>query len=209
MSTNENDLKPTRQSRGEETRRAILRAAEGVFADLGFDGARMDDVAERVGIRRASLVYYFRDKQCLYEALLDDLFGDLSGRYAATLVGAGTPTERMLQCIDVWAKQVEERPGMLRISLWEIARATAFKPVPLAARVRPIVELIADAVRAGQRAGIFRDVDPVGFVMSVAGTTSFLALRTALLSPEVAPEPPRGRLAEELRDWVKRFLFVD
>lgn len=199
----------TKNARGEETRRAILRAAEVVFAELGYDGARMDDVAKRVGIHRASLSYYFRDKQTLYEALLDDLFGDLASRYSAAFQGPGSATERMLKCIDVWAEQVEARPGMLRISLWEIARATAAKPVPLASRVRPIVELLSDAVRAGQRDGIFRDVDPVGFVMSVAGTTSFLALRTALLSPETAPPPGPGFLARELRDWVARMLFVD
>jgi TetR/AcrR family transcriptional regulator len=199
----------TKNGRGEETRRAILGAAEEVFAELGYDGARMDDVAERVGLRRASLVYYFRDKQTLYEVLLDDLFANLAERYGAALAGAGSPAERMLQCIDVWAEQVEKRPGLLRISLWEIARATTARPAPLASRVRPIVELIAEAVRAGQRDGVFRDVDPVGFVMSVAGTTSFLALRTALLSPEVAPELGPGRLAVELRDWIRRVLFVD
>src|SRR5262249_17953307 len=62
------------KSRGEDTRRAVLRAAEQVFARLGYAGARMEDVAERVGIRRASLVYYYRDKDALYQALLDDLF---------------------------------------------------------------------------------------------------------------------------------------
>jgi TetR/AcrR family transcriptional regulator len=209
VATNGRPEKRIRNARGEETRAAVLRAAEDVFAELGYDGARMDDVAERVGIRRASLVYHFRDKQGLYEALLDDLFGDLVGRYRAALTGAGSPSERMLRCIDVWAEQVEKRPGMLRISLLETARATAAKPVPLASRVRPIVELIADAVRTGQREGVFRDVDPIGFVMSVAGTTSFLALRTALLSPEVAPQPAPGVLAAELRDWVARVLFVD
>jgi TetR/AcrR family transcriptional regulator len=199
----------TKNARGEEMRRAILRAAEDVFAELGYDGARMDDVAVRVGLRRASLVYYFRDKQTLYDALLDDLFGDLAGRYRVALQGPGSATERMLACIDIWAEQVEERPGMLRISLWEIARATVAKPVPLAGRVRPLVELLSDAVRTGQRDGVFRDIDPAGFVLAVAGTTSFLGLRTALLSPETAPPPGPGSLARELRDWVARVLFVD
>ena len=199
---------PTK-SRGEETRRAALRAAEEVFARVGYAGARMDDVAERVGIRRASLVHYFRDKQALYDALLDDLFRDLIGRYEAALAAPGPTTERMLRCIDVWSSHVEARPSLLRITLWEIARATTSEAVPLAARVRPIVQLLSDAVRAGQREGVFRDVDPIGFVMSVAGTTAFLGLRTALLSPAVAPPLTAGQLAEELRTWVARVLFVD
>ena len=197
------------KSRGEETRRAALRAAEEVFARVGYAGARMDDVADRVGIRRASLVHYFRDKQALYDALLDDLFRDLVGRYETVLAAPGPATERMLRCIDIWANHVEARPSLLRITLWEIARATTSEAVPLASRVRPIVELLADAVRAGQREGVFREVDPVGFVMSVAGTTAFLGLRTALLSAALAPPLEPGRLAEELRSWVARVLFVD
>ena len=199
-----------RKSRGEETRRLILRTAEEVFAEVGYAGARMDEIAKRVGIRRASFVYYFRDKPALYDALLDDLFADLVASYGGVLEGAGSHAERMLRCVDVWVARVEQRPALLRIALWEIARARASKPVPLAYRVQPIVQLMADAVREGQRDRAFRDdVDPVAFVMSVAGTTAFLGLRTALLGPTTAPPPAPGRLAAELRGWVARVLFVE
>lgn len=179
-----------------------------MFAQLGYAGARMDDVAERVGIRRASLVRYFRDKPTLYAAVLDDLFGDLLARYEATLAGPGTSVERFLRCVEVWANHVEAQPSLLRIVLWEIARASEAEPVPLAARVRPLVEVLCEALRAGQREGVLRDVDPVGFVMSVAGTTAFLNLRTSLLGPSLAPPLPPGALATELRSWVERILVV-
>ncbi len=197
-------------ARGEETRRLILRAAEDIFASVGYAGARLDDVADKVGIKRASMAYYFRDKTALYEAVLDDLFSDLVSRYDAALKGPGPATDRMLRCIDVWAERVEARPSLLRISLWEIARATELEPVPLASRVRPIVEILSEGVRAGQREGTIRaDVDPVGFVMSVAGTTAFINLRSALLSSQVAEPLPSGGLRTELRNWVARVLFVD
>jgi TetR/AcrR family transcriptional regulator len=201
---------PGAKGRGSDTRRAVLRAAEEVFANLGYAGARMEDVAERVGIRRASLVYYFRDKQTLYEALLDDLFGGLLGRYEGALNGPGPMTDRMLGCIDVWATHVEAQPSLLRLTLWEIARAQPSESVPLTSRVQPIVRRLCEAVIQGQREGVFRsEVDPVGFVMSVAGTTAFLGLRTSLLSAAVAPPLEPGRLAAELRSWVARVLFVD
>jgi TetR/AcrR family transcriptional regulator len=197
-------------ARGEDTRRLALRSAEDVFATLGYAGARMEDVAERVGIRRASLMYYFRDKHALYEALLDDLFAGLLEGYDAALAGPEPLKERYLHCIDVWAARVEERPALLRISMWEMAGATPEGEVPLAARVRPICERLAEAVREGQQQGLFRaDVDPIGFVMSVAGTTAFLGLRNVLLNTEVAPPLEPGRLAVELRAWVARVLFVE
>jgi TetR/AcrR family transcriptional regulator len=199
------------KSRGEETRRLVLRAAEEVFAKVGYAGARMEDIADRIGIRRASLVHYFRDKQELYEAMLDDLFGELLGRYEAVLAGPEPTRERLLRCIEVWATHVEARPSLLRISLWEMARATPPEPVPLTARVGPIVRKLAEAIAAGQREGVVRaDVDPIAFVMSVAGTTTFLGRRMALLDPSGAsPALEPGRLATELRTWATHLLFAD
>jgi hypothetical protein len=110
----------------------------------------------------------------------------------------------------VWATHVESRPSLLRLTLWEIARAQPSESVPLTSRVQPIVQRLGEAVIQGQRDGVFRsEVDPIGFVMSVAGTTAFLGLRTPLLSPAVAPPLEPGRLAAELRSWVARVLFVE
>jgi AcrR family transcriptional regulator len=201
---------PGPRRRGEETRRSVLRAAEEVFAQVGYAGARMEDIAERSGIRRASFVHYYRDKPTLYGALLDDLFDGLDARYAAELAGPGSLTERMLRCIDVWAERIESRPSLLRITLWEMARAEASEPVPLASRVQPLVVRLSEAVREGQRQGVLRsDFDAIGFVMSVAGTTAFLGRRTALLGSAVSPPLQPGALAAELRSWMARVLFVD
>jgi TetR/AcrR family transcriptional regulator len=184
----------------------VLQVAEEVFAECGYVGARMEEVAARAGIRRASLVHYFPDKASLYEALLDDLFGDLPARYEAAIAGPGSPMERLLRCIDVWADQVGQRPGLLHITLWEMARARPGRPVPLASRVGPIVQLFAEFVTAGQREGVFNDVDPIAFVMSVAGTTAFLGLRSNLLTSAVAPSVAPGALKAELRNWAARIL---
>ena len=106
------------RARGKETRRAILRAAEQVFAERGYAGARMDDVAAEVGIKRASMVYYFRDKRSLYLALLEDLFGELLQRYRTVMVSSGTARDRIFGFLDDWATHVAERPGSLRILMW-------------------------------------------------------------------------------------------
>src|SRR5215831_12665716 len=51
----------------------ILDAATRLFAERGYEGASMNDVAERVGMRKASLFYHFATKDALYEAVLDRL----------------------------------------------------------------------------------------------------------------------------------------
>ena len=59
------------ERRGEQTRERILDVAEGIFADRGFDGTTLRDVASRVGIRTPSLYNHFRSKEALYAAVLE------------------------------------------------------------------------------------------------------------------------------------------
>jgi len=197
------------KGRGERTRRAIVAAAETVFAERGYVGARMDDVAARVGIKRASMGYYFKDKPTLYGAVLDDLFGDLLRRYEGVLDGSGPVAERILRCVDLWAAHAIERPAVLRITLWELARARPSGSTPLAQRVRPIAEALRSAVEHGQRDGTFRALDPIRFVMTVTGTTAFLTLGLGLAGPQGMPPIAEDGLRAELHGLVRRVLFAN
>ena len=79
--------------RGERTQRAILEAAEALFARRGFSGTRLEDVAEIVGIRRPSILYYYPDKAQLYNAVLGDVLGGLLERVQDALEAPWELTE--------------------------------------------------------------------------------------------------------------------
>src|SRR5271163_3172713 len=61
----------------EASRDAILKAAASEFANEGLSGARMDAIARSARVNKALLYYYFRDKDALYGAVLDQVFGGL------------------------------------------------------------------------------------------------------------------------------------
>jgi len=69
-------------SRGEpeKTRAAILKAALEEFSHEGVTGARTDEIARRAGVNKALLYYYFKDKEGLYAAALDQVFSGLHER---------------------------------------------------------------------------------------------------------------------------------
>ena len=63
-------LEPLR-SKGDATRERILDAAEQVFADSGYEGTTLREIAAKVGIREPSLYGHFANKDAIYEAVID------------------------------------------------------------------------------------------------------------------------------------------
>jgi len=57
----------------EQSRAAILKAAVAEFAREGVAGARTDSIARSAGLNKALLYYYFKDKEGLYQAVLDEV----------------------------------------------------------------------------------------------------------------------------------------
>ena len=57
-----------------QTRERIVGAASAIFADKGFAGARVDEIARRAGVNKAMLYYHVGDKQALYTAVLTHNF---------------------------------------------------------------------------------------------------------------------------------------
>lgn len=56
------------------TEQQILEAAKSVFLEKGMDGARMQEIADRAGINKALLHYYFRTKEKLFSHIFEDTF---------------------------------------------------------------------------------------------------------------------------------------
>src|ERR1700737_1955129 len=83
----------------EESRASILRAAVAEFAEHGIAGARTDTIAREARVNKALLYYYFKDKDSLYEAALDHVFGGLLDRVMPVLEGALPPRKKMRESV--------------------------------------------------------------------------------------------------------------
>lgn len=202
-------LSTPRPAKAERTRAAILAAAERLFAERGFDATRLEDVAAAVGIRRASIVYYFRDKAELYDAVLADVLGALRARLAAALLGTGAFAVRIERAVSAWIDAVVERPALARLLLREVADGAPARRSRLAPHLAPffaLVERALDAPDAAQPPG----VDPVAVASQVAGGTVFFvaAMPTLLAGDAFDPlEPARlEALRRELLGAVRRLL---
>jgi len=62
------------------TRAALLREARRMFSDAGYAGAATEEIVRRAAVTRGALYYHFRDKRDLFEAVVDEVAGEIAAR---------------------------------------------------------------------------------------------------------------------------------
>jgi TetR/AcrR family transcriptional regulator len=159
-----------RRGRGLETRAEIVAAAERRFAEHGFEATRLDDVAEDVGVRRAAIFYYFRDKQDLYTAVLNGVYGD----WNASLPAEGSAAERLETSLTGWIDYVAQRPNVARLILREAASSRPGVVSPFvragAAPVEWFRALIDEGIASGELKPL---IEPYRFISLMGAITVF------------------------------------
>ncbi len=209
---NDGRLAPRLGTRGrpEESRAAILKAAVAEFAEHGIAGARTDAIADAAHVNKALLYYYFKDKDALYEAVLDHVFGGMRARVMPALESNLPPRQKMLEHLGAYFDYIAANPRFPRVVQGEWMRSGA-KGSARMQRVakkyfRPIVERLAEVLREGIEAGEFRPVNALDFVPSVVGVVVFYFSAAPLMKTLMKVEPLSEERIRERRAFVLDFI---
>jgi TetR/AcrR family transcriptional regulator len=199
----------------EESRAAILNAAVREFAREGIAGARTDAIARAARVNKALLYYYFKDKEALYGAVLDQVFSGLTASIYAELDRDLPPREKILAYAGAHFDYIANHPLYPRIVHAELTRAREGSTVQFERIVqqyfRPLFGKIADVLRKGQARGDFRNVDPMQFIPSMISVIVFYfsTVPVIKLMSGVDPLSPE-RLAQRriaVLDFISAALF--
>lgn len=151
-------------------REAILEAAEAVFADYGFEGARMQQVAEQAGISVGSLYSVFASKAELFSDVLTHRLPELLALAMESARDAADPRESLVRGMDVYIGYLLEHPSWLRIHLrehpWGLGPTRATNEQLSAWREG--LDLQARVLDEAMRAGQVVSGDPVLMARSIA-----------------------------------------
>ena len=162
-----------RDKRKKETVQRILDAARRVFAEIGYEGARVDHIAELAAVNKAMIYYHIGDKQALYSRVLHDVFGDMAGRLGGSIKQAGTPVDKIKAYVRGIGQTVVDNPCLPRIMMREIAGGGRNLQQIIAHDFVAIIGLIGDAMAQGCAEGVFNEVDPFVLHMMIIGGIEF------------------------------------
>ena len=209
----------------EGAREAILNAAEQVFAEHGFDGARVDAIAETAGYNKSLLFQYFGDKLGLYEAVTrraDKEITEFEMRVLVPLLedeSIASDAHRFRNFLETIIgalfDYLRDHPRLTRIVVWEQAEGWQTYAKFLSQSDTEDVEQFRILLQKARRAGLLRsDVDPlIQLIVAEQVCWSYLAsiplYQMFLAGEDLSSAAALASMREYIVDFVVHGMIVD
>jgi AcrR family transcriptional regulator len=163
--------RPKKRPDDQPTTEKLLRAAEEEFASVGFDSARLGDIAARVGISRPSLLYHFKSKQELYEAVIRQCFRCL-GLFLAERMSSHDGFEPRFEALVAgFVTFVEENESFAKLVVRELLDGRGPGRMILLHSAVPMLDEIEGFFRAEAGENVPRDLPLRSAILFVASDT--------------------------------------
>ena len=154
----------------DEPRVGIVAEATRLFAERGYDGASMGDLAERVGLRKASLFHHFPSKDALYATVLEQLMEQVKATIVIAATSDGSFEERIDALTDALTTTLGAQPHAARLLIREAMDGGAVMRERLARTIQDVLAAALEFAKAGQREGSFdADIDAAHAIVSMIG----------------------------------------
>jgi len=161
------------------TRAEIIAVATREFADNGYAGARVDEIAAKMSTTKRMIYYYFGNKQRLYIEVLEHAYLGIRSLEQNLDVEHLDPVDAIRQLAELTFDHHESHPDFIRlVSIENIHRAEHIaRSTVLSGLANPALDVLARILDRGRAEGIFRDdVDPLDIHMVIS---SFCVFRIA------------------------------
>ncbi|WP_322089332.1 TetR/AcrR family transcriptional regulator [Burkholderia sp. BCC1999] len=152
----------------------LLACAEAVFAERGLDGASTAMIAERAGLPKANLHYYFPTKLALYRRVLDDLFEDWH-RAAGSFEAGDDPVEAIGGYVRAKMALSQRRPLGSKVWANEIIHGAEHMQDILSERVKPWFDRRVSVIDGWIARGLLAPIDAHALMYLIWATTQHYA----------------------------------
>ncbi len=192
------------RSGGERRRTTIVEEAIRGFGREGYQGASLEQIAQAVGVRKQTLLYYFPTKDALLETCLAAAGERVAEDIAAALEGAEQPWDRAEAVIHAVYRLAEEWPEF-PMFIREAGRLGPHAFDRFAGALAPLRHRAIDFLQAGMDAGLVRKQDPALLLFTLYTAVIGSLTEASVLSTFVGADDARSSLKKR-EDEVVAFI---
>lgn len=196
--------KPTRIQ--EINRRIILEAALDVFSAYGFRGSTIDQIAEKSGMSKPNLLYYFKRKQDIYVAVLEETLEEWL-QPLHDLDPQGDPVEELRRYITYKIDMSAKRPEASRLFANEILHGAPAIKSFLATSLKVLVDEKAAVIRQWVSEGRLAPIDPYHLIFMIWATTQHYADFDVQVRAILGAQVDRAGFAEQSAQAVLSLIL--
>ena len=176
-------IKQVSANKDPSTEEKILIAAREVFMQKGFDGARMQEIADVAGINKALLHYYFRSKDKLFKAVFEYAIQKLFPSMMQIFSSQGSLSEKIRRFFDIHAGFLIENPLVPRFIVHEMSAHPERLQVFFAYfknldPYQKFDKLIRESISLGE----IREIEPIQLLLNLVSLSVFPVLAGPMLS---------------------------
>ena len=192
------------QSAGEErsTREFILDEAVSCFAERGYEGTSLNDIAAGVGIRRPSLLHHFPSKEALYGDVFERIMSDWLERLDQAVAVPATGWDKVELVLRAGFALFEDHPDYVRLMRREALDGGVHLGIDLASVLKPLFESAAGHLQSQMDAGVLRAHDVRHLLITGYGAILTYFSDAPFITDLLNTEALTPRAIEEHRDSV-------
>jgi AcrR family transcriptional regulator len=162
------------------TEQLILKAARNVFTHKGFDGARMQDIANEAGINKALLHYYFRSKDKLFESIFKDVIKTFFPQIFSVLLADLSLFDKIRRFTESYIDILVKNPEIPGFVFHELSK----NPDRLIGNIRETgadISIIGELLQMEAEAGNIKPIKPEHFIANLISMCVFPFIARPLL----------------------------
>ena len=183
---------------GKSTKDKIISVAMQIFAQKGYEGTTLDEIAKLCNITKPAIYYHFKDKASLYEYILCSQFEEMAKRVLHNTQD-GTVEDRLRAYIKSFGQYLIDNPTFSSIFSREISIGGQTLPDGCIEELSKTLNRLSDILNDGIKEGIFKEVNP--FLVQMMIVTP--------LSAYHASKPLRERVAKSIDNRYLNIEFTD
>ena len=188
------------------TRDAILAEARRCFAEQGFDGTSLNDIAAGVGIRKPSLLHHFPSKEAIYREVFETALSDLIVRLEVAGDRQGQePWEKMEYVLETAFDWFCANPEFVRMMRREALDGQGHLGFDLGATLKPLFDRAVEFFDREMGQGTFRKHDSQQLILTAIGALLGYFSDVPFLRGVLGRDPLAPEALEARRDHIRAF----